>query len=85
LLPQVSDVENVLGIVQTENIQVLAETYDVALDISISKGQWLPPEQRSQVHCFAFADGQPKHLGWGEIAWKCDTGTESTCLTSCVG
>ncbi|XP_075290236.1 hydrocephalus-inducing protein homolog isoform X2 [Opisthocomus hoazin] len=35
---EVSDVENVLGIVQTENIQVLAETYDVALDISISKG-----------------------------------------------
>jgi len=37
--------ENVLGIVQTENIRVLAETYDVALDISISKGQWMSPEQ----------------------------------------
>ncbi|NXX62461.1 HYDIN protein, partial [Scopus umbretta] len=35
---EVSDVENVLGIVQIENIQILAEAYDVALSISISKG-----------------------------------------------
>ncbi|KAM9289560.1 hydrocephalus-inducing protein homolog [Morus bassanus] len=35
---EVSDAENVLGIVQTENIQILAEAYDVALSISISKG-----------------------------------------------
>ncbi|NXW03107.1 HYDIN protein, partial [Fregetta grallaria] len=35
---EVSDAENVLGIVQIENIQILAEAYDVALSISISKG-----------------------------------------------
>ncbi|XP_071670318.1 hydrocephalus-inducing protein homolog isoform X2 [Patagioenas fasciata] len=35
---EVSDAENVLGIVQIENIQILAEPYDVALSISISKG-----------------------------------------------
>ncbi|NWS72026.1 HYDIN protein, partial [Crotophaga sulcirostris] len=35
---EVSDAENILGIVQIENIQVLAEAYDVALNISISKG-----------------------------------------------
>ncbi|XP_009881567.1 PREDICTED: hydrocephalus-inducing protein homolog [Charadrius vociferus] len=35
---EVSDAENVLGIVQIENIQIHAEAYDVALSISISKG-----------------------------------------------
>ncbi|NXJ80823.1 HYDIN protein, partial [Trogon melanurus] len=35
---EVSDAENILGVVQTENIQVLAEAYDVALSINISKG-----------------------------------------------
>ncbi|CAM5150043.1 unnamed protein product [Eretmochelys imbricata] len=35
---EVSDMENILGIVQYENIQVLAESYDVALDISFPKG-----------------------------------------------
>ncbi|NXX95861.1 HYDIN protein, partial [Centropus bengalensis] len=35
---EVSDAENILGIVQTENIQVLAEAYDVALNINVSKG-----------------------------------------------
>ncbi|KAM3920677.1 hydrocephalus-inducing protein homolog [Leptodactylus fuscus] len=35
---EVSDVENILGIVQLENIQVFAESYDVALDISFPKG-----------------------------------------------
>ncbi|XP_069510876.1 hydrocephalus-inducing protein homolog [Ambystoma mexicanum] len=35
---EVSDVENILGIVQIENIQILAEAYDVALDISFPKG-----------------------------------------------
>ncbi|KAM4614098.1 hydrocephalus-inducing protein homolog [Discoglossus pictus] len=35
---EVSDVENILGIVQLENIQVVAEAYDVALDISFPKG-----------------------------------------------
>lgn len=33
-LLQVSDVEKILGIVHTENIQVTAEAYDIALDIS---------------------------------------------------
>ncbi|KAM6300471.1 hydrocephalus-inducing protein homolog [Aegotheles albertisi] len=35
---EVSDAENILGIVQIENIQVLAEAYDIALNISVSKG-----------------------------------------------
>uniref|UniRef100_A0A8C3T1C3 HYDIN axonemal central pair apparatus protein n=1 Tax=Chelydra serpentina TaxID=8475 RepID=A0A8C3T1C3_CHESE len=35
---EVSDMENILGIVQYENIQVLAESYDVALDISFPRG-----------------------------------------------
>ncbi|NXA22511.1 HYDIN protein, partial [Ibidorhyncha struthersii] len=35
---EVSDAENILGIVQIENIQIHAEAYDVALSISISKG-----------------------------------------------
>uniref|UniRef100_A0A8C9LFZ1 HYDIN n=1 Tax=Pavo cristatus TaxID=9049 RepID=A0A8C9LFZ1_PAVCR len=35
---EVSDAENILGIVQLENIQIQAEAYDVALSITISKG-----------------------------------------------
>ncbi|XP_061217731.1 hydrocephalus-inducing protein homolog isoform X3 [Neopsephotus bourkii] len=35
---EVSDTENELGVAHTENIQVFAEAYDVALNISISKG-----------------------------------------------
>ncbi|XP_053127193.1 hydrocephalus-inducing protein homolog isoform X2 [Hemicordylus capensis] len=35
---EVSDSENILGIVQIENIQIIAEAYDVALDISFPKG-----------------------------------------------
>ncbi|XP_030060864.1 hydrocephalus-inducing protein homolog [Microcaecilia unicolor] len=35
---EVSDVQNILGIVQIENIQILAEAYDIALDISFPKG-----------------------------------------------
>lgn len=34
VLFQVSDVAKILGIVHTENIQVTAEAYDIALDIS---------------------------------------------------
>uniref|UniRef100_A0A3B4VD89 HYDIN axonemal central pair apparatus protein n=1 Tax=Seriola dumerili TaxID=41447 RepID=A0A3B4VD89_SERDU len=34
VLFQVSDVEKILGIVHTENIQVTAEAYDIALDLS---------------------------------------------------
>ncbi|XP_073420455.1 hydrocephalus-inducing protein-like [Dendrobates tinctorius] len=36
---EVSDVENILGIVQLENIHIFAESYDVALDISFPKGR----------------------------------------------
>ncbi|XP_039769505.1 hydrocephalus-inducing protein homolog isoform X2 [Ornithorhynchus anatinus] len=35
---EVTDVENILGVVQIENIQIVAEAYDVALDISFPKG-----------------------------------------------
>ncbi|XP_069724910.1 hydrocephalus-inducing protein homolog [Phaenicophaeus curvirostris] len=35
---EVSDAESILGIVQIENIQILAEAYDVALNINVSKG-----------------------------------------------
>ncbi|KAM6946364.1 hydrocephalus-inducing protein homolog [Aplochiton taeniatus] len=35
---EVSDVDNILGIVHTENIQILAEAYDVALDVTFPKG-----------------------------------------------
>ena len=33
-----SDVEQIMGLVQAENIQVHAESYDVALDMSFPKG-----------------------------------------------
>ena len=36
--PQVSDVDNIMGLVQTENIMVTSEAYDVALDMSFPKG-----------------------------------------------
>lgn len=35
---EVRDVDNIIGLVQTENIQVHAEAYDVALDVSFPKG-----------------------------------------------
>uniref|UniRef100_H2YKD7 Uncharacterized protein n=1 Tax=Ciona savignyi TaxID=51511 RepID=H2YKD7_CIOSA len=35
---EISDVENIMGLVQTENVQVTAEAYDVALDMSFPKG-----------------------------------------------
>ncbi|KAL0967855.1 hypothetical protein UPYG_G00258380 [Umbra pygmaea] len=35
---KVSDVDNILGVVQTENIQILAEAYDATLDIMFLKG-----------------------------------------------
>ncbi|XP_028813720.1 hydrocephalus-inducing protein homolog [Denticeps clupeoides] len=34
---EVSDVDNILGTVQTENIQILAEAYDVAMDLTFPK------------------------------------------------
>jgi len=38
LMRQVSDVDNILGLLQTEVVQVHAEAYDVALDMSFPKG-----------------------------------------------
>lgn len=40
---QVSDVEQNIGLMQTENIAIQAEGYDVAMDISFPKGNvlWL--------------------------------------------
>ncbi|XP_059713683.1 hydrocephalus-inducing protein homolog [Haemorhous mexicanus] len=38
LLPQVSDAENILGVVQTENIKISAEVYDVSLGIDMPEG-----------------------------------------------
>ena len=38
-LAQVSDVEQIMGLVQAENVQVHAEAYDVALDMSFPKGE----------------------------------------------
>ncbi|KAG7333195.1 hypothetical protein KOW79_003330 [Hemibagrus wyckioides] len=35
---EVSDVENILGVVHTENINIVAEAYDVALEITFAKG-----------------------------------------------
>lgn len=65
LLPQVSDAENVLGIVQIENIQILAEPYDVALSITISKGQWMPPKQSSLGALYCLGRWMTKALGMG--------------------
>ena len=38
---QVSDVDNILGLLQTEVIAIHAEAYDVALDVSFPKGMIL--------------------------------------------
>ena len=35
---QISDVDQIMGLVQNENIQVQVEAYDVALDMSFPKG-----------------------------------------------
>ncbi|KAK7505680.1 hypothetical protein BaRGS_00002951 [Batillaria attramentaria] len=35
---EISDVDNIMGVVHTEPIQVIAEAYDVALDMSFPKG-----------------------------------------------
>ncbi|XP_070194710.1 hydrocephalus-inducing protein homolog isoform X4 [Littorina saxatilis] len=35
---EISDVDNIMGVVNTEPIQVIAEAYDVALDMSFPKG-----------------------------------------------
>lgn len=65
MLPQVSDAENILGIVQIENIQILAEAYDVALSISISKGQWMPTKQSGQGALHFIGRWATKALGTG--------------------
>jgi len=63
LLPQVSDAENILGIVQIENIQIQAEAYDVALSITISKGQWMPQNKAIQMHCIVCNQNAWEGLG----------------------
>ena len=35
---EVGDVDNVLGVCQTESVQVIGEAYDVALDMSFPRG-----------------------------------------------
>lgn len=37
---QVSDVENILGVVHTENINIVAEAYDVSLEITFPRGSY---------------------------------------------
>lgn len=39
LVLQISDADNIMGVVHTEPIQVIAEAYDVALDLSFPKGK----------------------------------------------
>jgi len=36
---QISDAEETMGVIRTEPIQVLAEAYDVAVDIAFPKGK----------------------------------------------
>ncbi len=45
LSPQVSDAEDILGVVQTENIKISAEACEPALSTSVSQGQGVPPKQ----------------------------------------
>ncbi|XP_069735049.1 LOW QUALITY PROTEIN: hydrocephalus-inducing protein homolog [Phaenicophaeus curvirostris] len=42
---EVSDAENLLGTLYTEKIRVLVDVYEVSLDITLPKGQWMPPKQ----------------------------------------
>ena len=46
---QISDVDNIMGVVNTEPIQVIAEAYDVALDMSFPKGMYLYALSRSET------------------------------------
>lgn len=70
LLPQVSDAENILGIVQIENIQIHAEAYDVALSITIPKGQWMHPNQRSPGARHCLGRHATKTLGPGSCSMQ---------------
>lgn len=47
---EVSDVEQIMGLVQAENIQVHAEAYDVALDMSFPKGEDSHENNNSSIH-----------------------------------
>ena len=51
-----SDVEQIMGLVQAENIQVHAESYDVALDMSFPKGTfvYLPRTRFNGMSLFLF-------------------------------
>lgn len=35
---QISDVEQIIGLMHVESVQLIAESYDVALDISFPRG-----------------------------------------------
>ena len=49
---QVTDVENIYGLVQLETIQVHAEAYDVALDMTFPKGNSPHRLYRACSHLF---------------------------------
>lgn len=66
MLPQVSDAEDVQGVLQIENIQVCAEAYEVALDITLPGGQWMPPEQSSSGGLHYVGKWT---TGWDEMGW----------------
>ena len=46
---QISDVDNIMGVVNTEPIQVIAEAYDVALDMSFPKGMYMYTLSKSET------------------------------------
>lgn len=50
LVLQISDADNIMGVVSTEPIQVIAEAYDVALDMSFPKGKISNSLQSSAFH-----------------------------------
>lgn len=57
---QISDAEETMGVIRTEAIQVVAEAYDVAVDIAFPKGepmfygsQTIPYSVMYSLHSFA--------------------------------
>lgn len=77
LLPQVSDTENILGIVHTENIAVSAEVYDVSLYINMPEGQWMPPKQSSPGALHYLGRWATKALGMGWDGMGCKDGMDT--------
>ncbi|XP_055892829.1 hydrocephalus-inducing protein homolog isoform X5 [Biomphalaria glabrata] len=47
---EISDAENIMGVVHTEPIQVTAEAYDVALDMSFPKGVFVDKRKKNVKH-----------------------------------